>query len=440
MNSNNSGFEQIIALLFLFTVGLLGYWPAQSDFPIIISCFTVLFLLYVFIIKKLAHPSNFAFWVGMAILARVVLIFAIPNLSDDIYRFIWDGRLLNQGVHPFKELPEYYINNDISVPGIDQFLFNHLNSPNYFTIYPPVCQAIFGMAAWLFPNSILGSVAVMKSCLVAFEIGSIYCIIQLLKQLKLKRENVFWYALNPLIIIELTGNIHFEGGMVFFLALSLLLFAKNSYRWSAIAMGFAIATKLLPLMLLPFLFKRLGWRQSLYYFGMVGITVLVLFAPLFSNFFIANISSSINLYFQKFEFNASIYYLLRWLGFQLYGYNQIAFIGPFLASVVFIAIWGYAFFEKNQSFRHLILAMLFAFTLFLFCTTTVMPWYLSGMIFLSIFTRFTYPIWWSYPALWSYINYSYPTYWENLWVVGMEYVLVFGIVLWEYRRLRRCPH
>ena len=68
---------------------------------------------------------------------------------------------------------------------------------------------------------------------------------------------------------------------------------------------------------LPFLIHQLGWRKSVQYFFLVGSLTLVLFYPLLGSFFIENFGNSLNLYFQKFEFNASLYYVLRWFGFSI---------------------------------------------------------------------------------------------------------------------------
>jgi hypothetical protein len=33
--------------------------------------------------------------------------------------------------------------------------------------------------------------------------------------------------------------------------------------------------------------------------------------------------------------------------------------------------------------------------------------------------------------MWTYVNYSYPEYYENLWVVGVEYILLIGMIYYE---------
>ena len=103
-----------------------------------------------------------------------LFLFSIPNLSDDFYRFIWDGRLLASGNHPFAQLPVYYIDNNISIQGIDEELFKSLNSPEYFTIYPALSQYVFWLAASLAPHSVYGSVLVIKMVIFAAEIGSLF--------------------------------------------------------------------------------------------------------------------------------------------------------------------------------------------------------------------------------------------------------------------------
>ena len=93
---------------------------------------------------------------------RALFLFSIPNLSDDFYRFIWDGRLLASGNHPFAQLPVYYMDNNVSIQGINEDLFNKLNSPEYFTIYPALSQYVFWLAASFRQIMCHGSVLVIK--------------------------------------------------------------------------------------------------------------------------------------------------------------------------------------------------------------------------------------------------------------------------------------
>ena len=272
----------------------------------------------------------------------------------------------------------------------------------------------------------------MKALVIGLEIGSVFLIRRLLKSYGLPAGNVLLYALNPLIVIEISGNLHFEGPMIFFLLLALWWLQRRQTAWSAVAMAFSIASKLLPLLFLPLLIRYLGWKKSLRYFLITGAVLLLLFLPLLNGSFIANFGDSLDLYFRKFEFNASIYYLLRWLGFQLYGYNLIAGFGPALGLVVFGSILWLAF-RYPTSDRELPGRMLAAITIYLLGATTVHPWYVSLPVVLCLFTHFRYPILWSALIGATYINYSYAQYSENLWIVGLEYTLTGLLFLWEWK-------
>ena len=457
----------LVIPLVALTVGL-GFFVQQSDFVPIISQFGIFFFCYLLIFKYANEKSNLTFFIGVSILLRFILLFALPNLSDDVYRFIWDGRLLLNGHNPFDFLPSYYIENNISIPGINEALFQKLNSPEYFTIYPPVAQGVFALACWLFPNSIIGSAITLKVFLFLCEIGSLFFIKKLLDHFQIPAKNILLYALNPLIIIELCGNLHFEAAMICFLLASIYFLVTNSAsklgdnlqvlpnfstkksdlkintnlggNWklppkhlilSAISMALSIASKLLPLMFLPFLIKRLGWKKSIQYFSIVGIIIVLLFAPLLSGAFLNNFGTSLDLYFQKFEFNASIYYAIRWVGYQVVGYNWIQSAGPALAVLVLLGILTATFLEKNFTWKNVSRKMLFAICIYLAFATIVHPWYVSLPIVLCLFTQFRFPILWSGLIFLTYSNYSYGVYFENLWMVGIEYVLVFSFLIYE---------
>ncbi len=425
----------LMGLVSLYCALVLGYRVEQSDFGPIIFHYGVWFFCFLGI-YRIAGKRQLMALVYLGVILRLVFIFALPALSDDLYRFIWDGRLWLNGVNPFDHKPIHYIENDLQLEGIDARLFERLNSPEYFTVYPPVAQLIFVLACGLSPTSILGSSIVMKLFLFAAEIGNLLLIRRLLTHFKLPLKRILLYALNPLIVVEIVGNLHFEGLMVFFLLLAYWFWTKNNWWKGAISMALAVLTKLLPLMFLPFVIRRLGWKKSLYVFLLMGVLIVAAFLPLFSADFIQNFSNSIDLYFRRFEFNASIYYLARWVGYQMQGYNLIAVIGPRLAIVTLLSIIAFSLLERKNDWKSWPSCCLFAITVYLFMTVTVHPWYLSLPVVLCIFTRFRYPVLWSGLIFLTYINYSYPTYQENLWVVGGEYVVVCLFAIWELVKLR----
>ncbi len=438
---NQKPINYFLLLSSLIFYCLLAFWIERHQTNLLLPAFGFLFASYLWVLRT-ETTKEILFWVYASILFRFCFLFAIPHLTDDFYRFIWDGRLLAKGYHPFAELPRYYIENKILLVGIDQALFDKLNSPDYFTIYPPVNQFIFWIAAKLSSRSILGSVVVMRVFILAAEVGSIWLIRKILLHFQLPEKNILLYAFNPLVIIELTGNLHFEALMIFFLLLSFWLLITNKIFLSALQFGLAICSKLIPIILLPLLLVRLGWKKSAIYYLVVVVSSILFFLPLLNAEIISGFSESIGYYFKKFEFNASIYYLVREWGFWKYGYNIIQTVGVKLAIYCAAAILFYTVldFILNVKRKHKVLptaystlptSYLIVLTIYFAFATTVHPWYTTTLLALSVFTKFRFPAVWTGSIFLTYAGYTTNGFSENLWITGIEYVIVFGYLAYE---------
>ena len=122
---------------------------------------------------------------------------------------------------------------------------------------------------------------------------------------------------------------------------------------------------------------------------------------------------------------------MRWIGYKYKGYNLISVIGPSLAAISSISILGIAAFGQYKTTRQMLEKWMWAITIYLLFTVIVHPWYIALPLFLSVFSNYRFPIIWSALITLTYINYSYTPYFENLWVVGIEYTIVFGVLIWE---------
>lgn len=434
--------------LALFT--LLGYGVMRPQFPLLITLYILVFWGYTRVTdslwrgsagkpgEPLSNPKPDRFLFVAALLFRLSLLVAIPSLSDDYARFIWDGRLLAHGYNPYLYLPAQVINTPIAViAGLSDTLFQQLNSPRYFTVYPPLNQALFGLAAWLSPTSVVGAVISLRVPIILADTGSIILLAKLLRRFGKNPNYSLLYALNPLVILELTGNLHFEGIMIFFVLLSVWLLVRNHWIGSSIALASGIGMKLLPLIFLPLLIRYLGWKRGLLYAGLTMILTGLLFVPFISIELLKNSYSSLNLYFQSFEFNASIYYLIRAAGYWFLGFNIIAGAGFMLFVVIGVCVLVIAF-RKTAYLPGPVIAIkvLLTLTVYWLLSTTVHPWYITSLVAASVFTPFRYPLVWSGVIVLSYSAYQATAYTENLWLTGLEYSLVFGTGLYEWYRLK----
>ena len=367
MFQNLSSKDYKIPVLFIIISALFyssfAYSLERSDYTKLITLYAALFILF----YKLTQISkrHFKLLLVASLVLRLVFIVAIPNLSQDFYRFIWDGRMLLQGINPYLQTPESFVSLGKFPIAQAQELVAGMGALNasHFTNYPPINQLCFTIAALFSGKSILGSVVVLRIIIIAADLGTLYFGVKLLKRLKIPISNIFWYILNPFIIIELTGNLHFEGVMVFFLVWSLYLLHKRHWKFAAIIFALSISVKLIPLLFLPLFFKwfntngrfsTLGFAKLISFYSIVGATTLLLFAPFFSFEFIANYSKTVGLWFTNFEFNASFYYLFREFGYWYSGYNQIALLGKLLPALVFCYVLYLSFFRNNKSFKNFI--------------------------------------------------------------------------------------
>ncbi len=442
--------------LLLTFVSFFIYWLFAYD--LIRTEYTKLIILYcsawlVFLLLLKYAKNNIQFLTTIAFLSRVVFILAIPNLSQDFYRFIWDGRMMLEGLNPYLYTPESFIQTgELPIAQAKELYagMGELNGSHY-TNYPPINQLCFFIAALFSSHSILGSVIVFKGIIIVADFGTFFFGKRLLKRLNLPVKDIFWYILNPFIIIELTGNLHFEGVMIFFLVWGLYLLHSGKWKWAAVIFALSISVKLIPLLFLPLMFKWFvsrshktdketptpvltGITKLIAFYAIVGITTLLLFAPFFSLEFINNYSQTVALWFNNFEFNGSIYYLSREIGYLFRGYNEIAVIGKILPILVFLFVMVLAFSRKKIDTKILITHMLFAFSFYLFLSTTVHPWYIATLLILSVFTNYKFPLIWSFVIILSYlayINLNKADKSENLWIIALEYAIVYGVFIWE---------
>ncbi|WP_353779220.1 mannosyltransferase [Winogradskyella sp. 3972H.M.0a.05] len=447
MTLNPTFLKLIKAPALLAIISFVLYWVMAYDLERtntlkLLSIYTTVFLLFYLLIQYTKHNLKLLTWLAFGF--RAIFILAIPNLSQDFYRFIWDGRMILEGFNPYLYTPESFITSNQFPVAQAQELYNGMGELNgsHFTNYPPLNQLCFAIAALFASKSILYSATVMRLIIIAADFGTLYFGKKLLKKLNLSEHNIFWYILNPFIIIELTGNLHFEGVMIFFLIWSLYLLHSGKWKWAAVILACSISVKLIPLMFLPLFYQwfvkndsslKSGIVRLLSFYSIVGGSILILFLPFFDTQFISNYSKTVGLWFNNFEFNASIYYLAREIGYLFRGYNEIAVIGKILPVIVILYILIVTFFRKNKSTRQLISAMLFTISIYLFFSTTVHPWYIAMPLVLAVFTNYKFPILWSLAVVLSYLAYTNKDNTENLWVIAIEYCIVYAYFIYEVR-------
>lgn len=425
--------KSIVASLLLF-IGCFAllYMSTINDFPRILGFYSLSFLGYFIIIR--GNFGHIYTWLGLGLLIRVISIFIFPSLSDDIYRFIWDGWLITEGINPFTSTPSSFSE---TLPGFQAFLLDKMNSPDYYSVYPTILQAIFSFTVWCIPAGIFMQSVLMKCVLLGFEIIAVFFAYRLLSKLKLDRRIILIYVLNPLVIVELMGNLHMELIMIAGFSFFLWSWYEKKYYLAAAGLSFSVAAKLITVVVSPFLLRRVKLKK-LFQFGLTtGLLLILLFMPLFMSTY-ENFGKGLDLYFQKFEFNASIYYLLRAIGYWYKGYNIIGSLGPTLALISGFSILYLAWREKDTSIASLCKYLCIGLTIYYFMGTTVHPWYISLLVFLCMFSNLKYPILWSFLAIFSYSKY-YEDERYYLAFVCLEYSILYIFLFLEWKDISLFP-
>jgi hypothetical protein len=258
----------------------------------------------------------------VAALVRLLFIFSPPDLSNDLYRYLWDGLQTLNGRDPYAASPlEIQAHTDVT-----RHLLGVMNHPSYATIYPPAAQLIFAAGAWL-SESYRG----IKILLAGMDLAACVLLIRLLSSFGLPARRAILYAWHPLPVLEIGSSGHIDGAGIFFLLLAMVLPATasngRSTKWDmnppsvshakqyvlgflgGLAFAWAALVKLFPLLFLPGLLVLAGKRRRAVFLagfvlGAAGLTLP--FVPGIRGMF-----AVLSTYVQNWEFSGLAFRALR---------------------------------------------------------------------------------------------------------------------------------
>src|SRR5215204_2955779 len=172
------------------------------------------------VIRSRLSTSTLLIVIVLAVIFRLSILFAPPYLSDDVYRYVWDGRVQAAGINPYRYIP--------AAPELaqlrDDAIYPKINRRDWArTIYPPVAQVVF-----LLTTRISESVVWMKATMLFFELVTIWAVAQLLSLRGRPRQLLLLYAWHPLAVWEFAGSGHVDAIAICFIALASLAWQKRS--------------------------------------------------------------------------------------------------------------------------------------------------------------------------------------------------------------------
>jgi alpha-1,6-mannosyltransferase len=435
----------VLLLIYTASLAMIGFLGKRDEFAGIIIGQTLAFGAFGGLLWRalfLKKPVTSAFIALAAV--RLCLIWAEPGLSDDYYRYWWDGWL---GLHQIdvyawtpRELLDVYSQSPFATALARNFPL--LNSPDYHSVYPALSQFVFRIAVWLSRDDLWLFQCFMKLIYMLGDLSGIAALFYLLPRFGLSRNHALLYYGNPLVIVELFGNLHTEHFMVNFLIVALSCLHLGRHTCYASALALSALAKITVLVWWPLFVRRPLYRILHLYIALAMLaTGLTLWLSASGSR--AGFLQSLKLYFQTFEFNSALYLHLKtsFHSSKLYGLEQ--YTGWMLLGVFVIcyAILLIRYFQQQPSGSAQFAFLWWSLALYLLLSSTVHPWYLCPLLFPGIFYLSWTSLLWSYLVVWSYSFYdSCMGYW-SAWFTAAQFI-VAAVAAWiehRYNRARAIP-
>lgn len=410
----------IIYSILLLLIHLLKLRSIQTfTFSYVSS--SAVFLIISLIIIKYDLPKFYiisAFVIGLLI--RISFINTIPIGSDDIYRYMWDGKVQSYGINPYQ-----YVPNEQNLSFLhSNILPQKVNFPNLKTIYFPLSQWLFYLGYSLSGEQVWG----YKFLLFIFELITIITLYLILKKLKSNSKFILLYALCPLPIIQFALDSHLDGFGLSFMLLAVLFYLKNKLLPSLIFLGLSFSIKPVGLLLLPIMFFREEKIFNKIY--VIIIPYLAFFIQFIPYIFSSNPFESLFIYAKHWSFNGSVFSLLN---FFINNNQTTRIVCGILLIISLIPIY----INKEEPIKKFYYSVLL---LFIF-SPVVHPWYISWLtILLPIIPKWSGIVYSSLSSLTAFTVLSYQQY--GLWkeyssVLLIEYIPVILIMLYELGFLKK---
>jgi hypothetical protein len=340
-----------------------------------------------------------------ALLLRVVVLPCSPSLSEDFYRYIWDGRTQASGLSPYTYPPEaaelQFLRNDD---------YAHINHKDVGTPYPPFAETLFHLFSRISSNH-----GVFKAGIVSFDFLLIFVLLFLFRRKNLSPAFLVLYAWHPLPIVEFAGNAHVD-----IIAISLMMLAyyyvQNSEKVLAGAfLAAATLTKYVPLLALPWIVKKGNWKVFLSFV----ISCVLIALPFY--FKETNMFGGLFLFYKKWRFNDSLFGLLY---VTLGGAEPARICGAIFtaAMVIFCFVKSYSIYRS----------FLYCYGTMLLFSPVVHPWYVCWLIpVLAFYPSKPWLFFSGWIAISYLIRYLFPTgeWHEPLWLRLLVYLPLFLLLI-----------
>lgn len=342
-----------------------------------------------------------------AVLFRFLLLPAAPSLSDDVYRYQWDGRVNRAHFNPYTVFPamrELQRFQDPKHP-----LEAGATTPS---VYPPLSEIAF---------SSIKTVGGYKRLFTALDLASVGLLLALLTFLGQPLHRVLIYAWNPIVVVAFALCGHHDSLAIATLLMAELLIIGQRPSLSIALLAVSALSKYFPVLLLPVFLKRTRWV----YAGVFGAVVSVAYLPYLGAGRL--LFKGLRDYARGWEANDSLFRLIRLAG------NSKAQAGLVAGAILLVLL---VYILKRR--MHLVEASLFLITALLLLSPNAFPWYFTWLVPFLCFAPSAPLLLMSITAVLGYapvIAYAAGLpYRDSPFILALEYVPVY--ILLAYGGLR----
>ena len=414
-----SPFLELSIVTALLSIGLLLVHvpilhPAWM-YTIVFIGSSLLFCLMCWLVNRTDVPRQWLFsGITLALLIRLTFITSTPIGSDDIYRYMWDGKIQSAYINPYLYAPDSSALKSLH----SNLLPGAVNHPNLKTLYFPFSQWAFYACYQLSGEAVWG----YKAVLLVAEGATLLALFLLLTRFRIPTRFMLLYAFCPLSILQFALDGHLDALGFPFLLFGLLLYFSERRFPGLILFGLSMSIKPVGIVLLPiFFFLEQSWKRRLMAIGIPAITVLVQFLPYMAT---SNPFEALSTFAKNWTFNGVVFEGM----YALLADNQ-------KARLVCLVMLSFALLMIYLSRRDLVSKIHFSVLLLLIFSPVVHPWYIAWLaVLLPLTRRWSGIVFAATASLTSVTILSYKLYgaWQQMpWVLIVEYLPVIVLLLWE---------
>ncbi len=406
----------LLTFALLLEIGFLCLWKISdwnSRIPFFLTIYSFLFLAYAcavfFLIRRhfdsIPHVEYLVF--ATAVLFRLTLLFNEPTLSEDFYRYVWDGRVQNAGHGPYDYPPKAP-----ELQGLRDASYERINHKDFRTPYAPTLEVLFRAL-----TKITGNLTCFKLGILLFDFLLLEILRRLIRIEGAPPAMLLIYAWNPLPVVEFAGSGHADIVGICLLLATFLLVRKSRTAVGGLTFAAAALTKYLPVLALPWLARKAGWKFFLCA-GLLGCVLILCYLTPDLRMF-----TGVSVFYTKWWFNDSLFSVF----YKLMGGAEPARRFGFLFvcfSVVFCLV------KKYDAYRSLFIV----YGAVLLFSPVVHPWYLCWVLpFLVFYPRLPWLFLTGWIMLSYLIRYFYPDgVWPRiLWLKLVIYIPFYAMLLWS---------